>query len=98
MAHLRAHRRGLHNFFREVPNIARALKSAGYATASIGKWHLGKEPFWPEKQGFDLNIGGWDKGAPSSYFSPYKNPMLKDGPQGEFLSDRLAAEAVKFIE
>jgi len=80
-----------------VPNIATALKSAGYATASIGKWHLGDEPFWPEKQGFDLNIAGCSKGQPASYFSPYNNPRLTDGPPGEFLSDRLAAEAVKFI-
>lgn len=46
----------------ELPNLAKALKSAGYVTASIGKWHLGKEAFWPEKQGFDLNIAGCDKG------------------------------------
>jgi arylsulfatase A len=82
----------------ETQNLARALHPAGYATASIGKWHLGKEPYWPEKQGFDLNIGGCDKGQPPSYFAPYKIPTLKEGPKGEFLSDRLTAEAVQFIE
>ena len=81
----------------ETMNIARALKPAGYATASIGKWHLGGPEFWPDKQGFDLNIAGCDKGQPPSYFSPYRIPTLPDGPPGEFLSDRLTAEAVKFI-
>jgi len=78
--------------------IARALQSAGYATASVGKWHLGGEPFYPDRHGFDLNIGGTDKGSPSSYFAPYRIPTLSEGPSGEFLSDRLTAEALKFIE
>ena len=82
----------------EVPNLAKTLKSAGYATANIGKWHLGEAAFWPEKQGFDLNIAGCDMGHPPSYFSPYKIPTLTEGPQGEFLSDRLTNEAIKFIE
>ena len=38
----------------EPRNLAKALKAAGYATASIGKWHLGDKEFWPDKQGFDL--------------------------------------------
>jgi arylsulfatase A-like enzyme len=82
----------------EVPNLAKALKSAGYATANIGKWHLGEAAFWPENQGFDLNIAGYDKGKPPSYFSPYKIPTLTEGPNGEFLSDRLTSEAIKFVE
>lgn len=81
----------------EIPNVARALRTAGYATASVGKWHLGPEACWPDKQGFDLNVGGCDKGQPPSYFSPYKIPTLKDGPDGEFLSDRLTTEALTFI-
>ncbi len=82
----------------EIPNVARALKALGYATASIGKWHLGPPECWPDKQGFDLNVGGCDKGQPPSYFSPYKIPTLKEGPVGEFLSDRLTDEALAFIE
>ncbi|MFN4258981.1 MAG: sulfatase [Gemmataceae bacterium] len=79
--------------------IAEVLKAAGYATCHIGKWHLGDEPeHWPDKQGFDHNIGGYGRGAPPSYFSPYKIPTLKDGPPGEYLTDREANEAVKFIE
>ncbi len=89
--------------FEEI-TLAEQLKSAGYATASIGKWHLtpglkeGDEAYYPDKHGFDLNIGGYHRGQPPSYVSPYGIPTLKDGPKGEFLTDREAAESVKFIE
>ncbi|WP_395752183.1 sulfatase [Prosthecobacter sp.] len=82
----------------EEETLAERLKTRGYATASIGKWHLGEEEFYPTKQGFDVNIGGMHIGSPPSYFSPYKIATLPDGPKDEFLSDRLADEAVKFIE
>jgi arylsulfatase A-like enzyme len=78
--------------------IAAALKKAGYKTACIGKWHLGGPEFFPEKFGFDVNIGGCKLGHPPSYFSPYKIPALKDGPVGEYLTDRLTQEAVDFIK
>ena len=89
--------------FEEI-TLAEQLKSAGYATASIGKWHLtpglkeGDEAYYPDKHGFDVNIGGYARGQPPSYFSPYKIPTLTDGPIGEYLTDREANEAVKFIE
>ena len=82
----------------EVVTVAERLKSAGYATASIGKWHLGGVDHRPEHQGFDVNLGGYDRGQPPSYFSPYTIPTLADGPEGEYLTDREAAEAVRFIE
>ena len=77
--------------------LAEALKEGGYATGFIGKWHLGGPAFYPEKQGFDVNLGGCELGHPPSYFSPYKIPTLPDGPRGEYLTDRLTDEAVKFI-
>jgi arylsulfatase A-like enzyme len=82
----------------EEVTIAEALKEAGYATAFVGKWHLGGPEFYPDKQGFDLNIGGCKLGSPPSYFSPYKIPTLKDGPAGEYLTDRFTQEAVKFVK
>lgn len=85
----------------ESPTLAKALKSSGYATFFAGKWHLGPEGWWPENQGFDINKGGIERGGPyggSKYFSPYGNPRLTDGPPGEHLPDRLASEAVNFIE
>ncbi|MEQ9065289.1 MAG: sulfatase-like hydrolase/transferase, partial [Gimesia chilikensis] len=82
--------------------IAEALKEHGYSTFFAGKWHLGpSEEFWPEKQGFDVNKGGWSRGGPyggKRYFSPYGNPRLSDGPDGEHLPDRLATETAEFID
>jgi arylsulfatase A-like enzyme len=81
--------------------LAEAFKAHGYATFFAGKWHLGPTNFWPEDQGFDVNLGGTDRGGPyggNKYFSPYGNPRLPDGPPGEHLPDRLATETVKFIE
>lgn len=78
--------------------LAESLKPLGYTCASIGKWHLGGEGFLPETQGFDINIGGTEKGQPPSYHAPYKIPTLSEGAEGEYLTDRLANEAVGFIE
>jgi arylsulfatase A-like enzyme len=85
----------------DSPTIAKSLKAGGYATFFAGKWHLGPEGYWPENQGFDVNMGGIDRGGPyggKRYFSPYGNPRLSDGPDGEHLPDRLASEAVKFMQ
>lgn len=79
-----------------IPTLPQALKAAGYATCAIGKWHLSEAG--PKGHGFDVSIANNGKGQPASYFSPYKNPELSDGPEGEFLSDRLTTEAEKFIE
>ncbi|MBL7647834.1 MAG: sulfatase [Candidatus Hydrogenedentes bacterium] len=78
--------------------LAEAFKENGYATFFAGKWHLGGEGFFPEDQGFDINKGGNHRGSPPSYFSPYNNPQLADGPEGEHLPDRLAAETIRFID
>ena len=89
------------SFHLDAPTIAKVFKRAGYATFFAGKWHLGPEGFWPENQGFDYNLGGHEAGGPyggKQYFSPYGNPRLPDGPDGEHLPDRLASETVRFIE
>jgi arylsulfatase A-like enzyme len=82
----------------EEITIAEALKPAGYASASIGKWHLGGPEYWPDKQGFDLNFAGTDQGQPPSYFAPYRIKTIPSAPDGEYLTDRLAEEACRFIE
>jgi arylsulfatase A-like enzyme len=81
----------------EEVTLPKALKQAGYITAIMGKWHLGAAPYLPQAHGFDVNVGAFAAGAPSSYFSPYHNPKLPDGPAGEYLTDRLTDEALKFI-
>ena len=87
----------LHYLPLEEKTIARALGEQGYATWHVGKWHLGEKAYWPQRHGFDVNIGGWSAGMPRSYFSPYSNPMLEDGPQGQYLTDRLTDEAIRLI-
>ncbi len=42
----------------EEVTLAERLRAAGYATAAIGKWHLGEEGFGPLEQGFDLYHAG----------------------------------------
>jgi len=96
----------------EEVTIAETLKDAGYVSASMGKWHVcWDREFYPEHQGFDLNVGGNNMGNPGNYFFPYngkwrmtpKHPFtrwntLPDGENGEYLTDRLTDEAVAFIE
>ena len=88
----------------EERTLAEVLKSAGYSTCHIGKWHLGDAKWFPQKQGFDENFGGCDYGQPPSYFDPYTNkrlqqgiPHLKPRKKGEYLTDREADEAAGFI-
>jgi len=85
--------------------IAEMLKPAEYVTCHIGKWHLGHFWWYPDKQGFDINIGGCEIGQPPTYFDPYYQhprrssiPTLRPRKQGEYLTDREADEAVRFIE
>lgn len=83
----------------EEITIAERLHAHGYKTMFLGKWHLGPtQEFWPEHQGFDVNVGGNVRGAPNSYFSPYRNPRLADGPEGEHLTRRLTDEALKLLD
>ena len=85
----------------EEITLAETLRDAGYKTFFAGKWHLGEtEDFWPERQGFDVNKGGWSRGGPygpGKYYVPYGNPRLDDGPEGEYLTDRLTNESIRFI-
>ncbi|MBB3696876.1 sulfatase-like hydrolase/transferase [Flammeovirga yaeyamensis] len=90
-----------------IPTIGQIFKENGYKTAHFGKWHLGEaEKYWPENHGFDENHGGWRKGAPNKnkkagsngYFAPYGNPRLEDGPEGEYLTERIASDVCQFLE
>ncbi len=83
----------------EYVTLAEGLRQSGYTTGHFGKWHLGDTGFFPEDQGFDVNAGGHRRGSPpGGHFSPYKNPTLSDGPEGEYLTDRLTDEALAFID
>ncbi len=88
----------------EEITIAEMLQPAGYATVSIGKWHLGGEGYLPTDQGFDINIAGNHKGHPPSYYYPYTRegspdiitPLELTG-DSLYLTDRLTNEAIGFI-
>lgn len=86
--------------------MAELLKRTGYATACIGKWHLGDQPeFLPTRNGFDSYfgipysedmIGGKREGWPEL-------PLMRDEKvieapvDAQHLTRRLTEEAVKFI-
>ena len=90
----------------DTVTLARALRSAGYATAITGKWHLGSKPDWgPNRFGFDHAYGAF-AGGTGPYNHRYKN--------GEFsatwhrnseliseeghVTDLIAREAVGWLE
>jgi arylsulfatase A-like enzyme len=82
----------------EETTIAEELAEHGYQTCFAGKWHLGGEGFLPTDQGFDVNIGGFHVGSPpGGYYSPWKNPYLKSGCKGEYLTQRLTNDSIRFI-
>jgi arylsulfatase A-like enzyme len=74
--------------------LGHLFQKAGFATGVFGKWHIGMDP---TKQGFDVHKGGGKSGHPKTYFSPYKLPFLEDGPEGEYLTDRITDEAISFM-
>lgn len=80
----------------EIRTWAAQLQEAGYVTATMGKWHLSKNPL---PYGFDVNIGGSHSGGPPrGYYPPHGNaPGLENSPKGEYITDRLSEEAIKFI-
>jgi len=90
-------------YLRQLPRgettIASVLSLAGYRTWHVGKWHLGGPEFFPEAHGFDVNVAGCQWGHPrNGYFSPWGFPNFPDGPEAEYLTDRLTDEAIRLIE
>jgi arylsulfatase A-like enzyme len=80
--------------------LAEALRDAGYRTAHFGKWHLGlQEAHWPRHHGFDVAFHGAPDPGPASYFSPYHfaYQSFPNGPPGEYITDRLTDEALRFL-
>ena len=88
------------NLALDETTLAEYLKSeADYRTFFLGKWHLGDRGHWPTDQGFDVNIGGNDKGSPpGGYYAPWNNPTLMATHKNEYLTTRLTDEAVSIIE
>ena len=87
------------NLAHEEVTIAEELKLHGYQTFFAGKWHLGNEGHWPTDHGFDFNVGGHHRGSPpGGYYAPWTNPALKSKKKGEYLTERLTEESIRFLE
>jgi len=81
-----------------LPTLGKVLKGAGYATAHFGKWHLGREPHSPLELGFDVDIPHWyGPGPKTSYLAPWGYPNFKEGTPGKHIEDRMAEEAVAWL-
>lgn len=96
------------NLPRGEVTLAELFKKEDYFTAHIGKWHLGKAAFYPETQGYDVNIGGTYWGAPATFRWPYRGPWSKNDPElryvpvgsgksGDYLTDQLTDHALRII-
>ncbi len=82
-----------------TPTLAKMFRGNGFRTGIFGKWHLGEEPDSTRRNGFDIHVPDWNKGWPNTtYFSPYGMKGLEGGAKGEYLTDRLTAEALKWVE
>ena len=90
------HIAGVDTLDSKIKTWAHQLQTAGYETATMGKWHLSDDPI---PYGFDLNIGGTHSGGPpKGYYPPHgKAPGLGDAPKNEYVTDRLSDEACKFV-
>jgi arylsulfatase A-like enzyme len=83
----------------EYNTLAESLKEAGYTTGHFGKWHLGTEPYSPLQQGFDSDLPHHPGPGPAgSYVAPWKFREFKENTPGEHIEDRMAREAVAWME
>jgi arylsulfatase A-like enzyme len=87
----------------EHPTLASLLREAGYATALVGKWHLGFPPrFGPLKSGYQEYFGPLAGGV--DYFSHCDGAGVHDLYEGEqeverrgYLTDLLSERAAEFV-
>lgn len=100
--------RGLHP---DEITIAEVLKTKGYATGIMGKWHLGDQPkFLPTRQGFDEFFGlpyshdihPWHQNNKKWNFPDLPllegEKVIEMNPDMNYLTQRITAKAVDFIE
>ena len=85
----------------EEITYAERLKEQGYYNIFLGKWHLGHDTYFPDKQGFDELYGTTEHGHPYNYYNaPYfktQNPFPNDS-KDDYLTDRVTDGAVEFIK
>lgn len=81
--------------------FAEVLKENGYSTAFMGKWHLGRMPYVPDNQGFDVVVGGREHPGPpgpGGFFAPWNCETLPVVPKGTHVSDVLTDKAIDYIK
>ncbi|MEE2947671.1 MAG: sulfatase [Verrucomicrobiota bacterium] len=89
--------------------IAEVLKARGYATAIVGKWHLGDQPeFLPTRQGFDSYFGipfsndMGEKDRPTKQYPPLPllrmEKVIEEEPDQRLITERYTREVIAFIE
>lgn len=83
----------------EYLTLAETFKEVGYATGHFGKWHLGPEPYSPFEQGFDVDLPHTSGPGPAgSFVAPWKFANFKESKPEEHIEDRMAAEAIAWME
>jgi arylsulfatase A-like enzyme len=79
--------------------ISERLHDEGYATGHFGKWHLGRTPYSPLENGFDVDIPHWHGPGPAgSFVAPWSYPDFDPDTPNEHIEDRMAKEAVSFMQ
>lgn len=101
------------NLSHDEVTIAEVLRTAGYKTGHVGKWHLGEASHYPETHGFDFTFGGCCWGCPATFYFPYRGMYgnkdkqhyryihgidASEPREDEYLTDRLTDEALSFID
>lgn len=83
----------------EQYSLAKMFRDNGYATGHFGKWHLGPEPYSPLQHGFDVDVPHWPGPGPAgSYVAPWKYTDFDPQTPDEHIEDRMAEEAVAFMQ
>lgn len=77
--------------------LAEPLSAAGYATACIGKWHLGAGEFAPEERGFDEAFAAGHWGSHRRMFAPHERVQVPAAEEGDYLTDSLTDAALRFV-
>lgn len=88
-----------HHIPYEEITLPEVLKDEAYSTAIIGKWHVGDDSASTRRQGFDFQLPEWNWGWPKNgYYFPYDMKGLEKGEEGEYLTDRITDEALRYLE
>ena len=91
------HISGVSTLDTKIKTWAHQIQKAGYATATMGKWHLSNDPI---PYGFDINVGGDTRGGPpQGYYPPFPRARGLENEKGNrYVTDVLSERAVKFIQ